>query len=125
MATGSQETIKVPGLVASASLAAKQYHVVALASTAGEVIVAAAGTSKCLGILQNDPAAGEPTSIVAFGLTKAVAEASVSAGALLTANSTGQVQATTTANDQIVGRALSASVNAGDMIDVFAYSANL
>lgn len=122
---GSQEVLKTPGLVAAEDLSAKQYHVVQLASTAMQVKISAAGTSKNLGILQNDPVAGEPASVVTTGFTKAVAEASVAAGVLLTANSTGQVQATTTANDQIIGRSLTASVSAGDIIVMNAYQGNL
>jgi hypothetical protein len=117
MATFSEQ-FRIPGLVATSDLSSHQYKVVKLASTAGQVKVSAAATDAHLGILQNDPAAGEVASIAFVGVSKAVAAASVTAGSLLTANSTGQVKATTTGNDRVIGLALSASTNAGDIIRV-------
>ncbi len=106
----------IPGLVAGADLSAAQYKCVKLASTAGEVIASAAATDTTIGILQNDPADGEPADVAHSGSCLAVAEASVSRADLLASNSTGQVQATTSANNKLIGVAIEASTNAGELI---------
>jgi hypothetical protein len=108
----------IPGLLASATLAASQYKIVKVASTAGEVIVGAAATDELLGIVQNDPAAGEPADVAFLGIGKALAEASVAYGDPLTCSTTGRVKSTTTNGHRVVGYALEASSTAGDIIRV-------
>lgn len=109
----------LPGFVAAASMAAQQYYVVRLASTAGQVAVGAtAATDPLIGIVQNDPAAGEPAEVAVAGVCRAAAEASVGIGAKLTVSSTGRVLATTTDKDEIIGIACQASGAAGDIITV-------
>ena len=78
MATyGEYQTI--PGLIAnSTGLAAKQYYVVQLESTGGIVKLSTSGTSKTIGALQNDPAAGEAAEVAWSGVFKVAAEASPS-----------------------------------------------
>jgi hypothetical protein len=118
MATGGRYD-SIPGLKASATLASSQYYVVKAASTAGEVIVGAtAATDPVLGIVQNDPAAGEVADVAFVGICKAAAEASVTYGSQLTTSTTGRVKTTTTDGDRIVGIALEASSAAGDIISV-------
>ena len=112
------EHLRIPGLVASGDLDAKQYHVVALATTAKAVKIAASGTVAVLGILQNDPKSGEAASVVCAGMTKAVAGGAIAVGDLLTANSTGQCIATTTANNKVVGKAITAVTTAGDLFEL-------
>ena len=116
MATfGKYETI--PGLVATGDLSSSQYLVVKASSTAGAVKVAAtAATDAILGVLQNDPASGEAAEVAFSGICKVKAAASVTFGAPVTFNSTGQVKITTTDGDRIVGIALEASDTAGDII---------
>lgn len=109
----------IPGLLATATLAAKQYYVVQASSTAGEVKVGStAATDLILGIVQNDPAAGEVADVACNGIAKAAAETGVTYGDSLTTSSTGRVKTTTTDGDQIVGIALASSTAAGDIIPV-------
>ena len=106
------------GVKASATLASKQYYVVKASSTAGEVKAAAAATDKLLGIVQNDPAAGEVADVAINGFVKAAGEASISYGDALTASSTGRVKSTTTNGHHVIGTALEATSSAGDIIRV-------
>ena len=108
----------IPGLKASSTFAAKQYYVCKVSSTAGEVIPGAAATDSLLGIVQNDPAAGEVADVAAVGICKAAGEASVSFGSALTCSSTGRVKATTTNGHVLVGYALAATAAAGNIIPV-------
>jgi len=105
-------------LVSSASLASKQYYMVKLASTAGEVIVGAANTDAIIGVVYNDPAAGQEAQIAVGGVLKVAGEASVSAGNWVTCSSTGRAKATTTDGDVVLGTALDATSSAGDIIRV-------
>lgn len=106
------------GLVASATLASKQYYLVKAASTAGEVIVAAAGTDAILGVVQNDPGAGEAAAIGVGGIVKVAGEASVSVGDWVTSSTTGRAKTTTTDGNVVIGHALDATSSAGDIIRV-------
>ena len=106
------------GLTASATLAAKQYSLVKAASTAGEVIVAAAATDDILGVFQNDAGADEPVSIGIGGVLKVAAEASVNIGDWVTSSTTGRAKTTTTDGDVVLGHAIDASSAAGDIVRV-------
>ena len=117
MAFSTQYTT-IPGLKATATLAAKQYYVVQVSSTAGEVKVGTSATSKIIGVVQNDPAAGEAALVAAVGIAKCAAETSVAYGDFLTCSSTGRVKTTTSNNNFLVGKALAASSAAGDIIPV-------
>jgi hypothetical protein len=105
--------IQITGFTAQSTLAEKQFHAVVACSTAGKVKVGSASSDKILGILQNDPAAGEAAEIVGIGNSKAVMAAGVAFGDMLTVNSTGQLTTTTTAGDRVVAIALEASGGAG------------
>jgi hypothetical protein len=118
MSLSSSNYITLPGLTASATLAAKQYYVVKMASTAKQVIVGAAATDAVIGVVQNDPAAGEEALVAIAGACKAAAEASVSAGDFVASSTTGRVKTTTTGNDDYVGKAIEASSAAGDIITI-------
>jgi len=119
MATfGKYESI--PGLTATSTLAASQYKVVQLSSTAGQVKLATSGTSKIIGIVQNDPAAGEAADVAFLGVVKGAAETSVAVGDKVTSSSTGRLKTTTTDGDVILGTALEASDTAGDIIRIVA-----
>ena len=110
----------IPGIVASAtSLATKQYYVVQLTTTAGQVKLASTPASdKICGILQNNPAAGEVAEVAFSGICKGSAEGAISRGDFLTTNSTGQLQTTTTDKDEVVGLALEAATTQNDVIPV-------
>ena len=112
------EYSSIPGLLAGADLSAKQYYAVKFASTAGEVVVAAANTDKLAGILQNDPADGEVADVAFLGLAYGSAEGAISAGDHVTSNSTGQLQLTTTGNDHILGIAVETVSTLNDIIAI-------
>ena len=110
--------ITLPGFVAATTMAAKQYYVVRLATTAGEVEVGSVAASDAIiGIVQNDPAADEPAEIAVAGVCKAACEASTLIGSKLTVSTTGRVKATTTDKDEVIGIAIQAGT-AGDIITV-------
>jgi hypothetical protein len=112
------EYLSYPGLLAGSSFASLQYHVCKLASTAGEVVPAAAKTDELMGVVQNDPADGEAAEIAIFGYCKAVASTGITAGSWLTVDTTGRVVAASTNGTGIVGYAPIAAVNAGDIIEI-------
>lgn len=115
----SGEYISIPGLKASATLAAKQYYAVKLASTAHEVVVCSASDQECIGIVQNDPAAGEVAVVACLGIAKAAVEASVSAGDYLGPSATGRLKAVTADNTSIIAYAMEgATTSAADIIKV-------
>ena len=117
MSEGTRNYFTIPGLDAGANLSAAQYKLVKLASTARQVILAAAKTDTVIGVLMNDPSAqGQPAEVACIGVVKLVAEASVSAGVNLVSNSTGQAQGSSTTDDDSFGVAITASTDAGDLI---------
>jgi hypothetical protein len=111
------EYVTIPGLVAGASLTAKQYTPVMLSSTAARTVLSHVATTRvCVGILMNDPASGEVAEVAALGVAKCVAgTATLTRGASLSSNSTGAVPATA---GKIWGIAIDAAVTKGDLISV-------
>lgn len=122
MAT-SNVTNFITGLVAGSSLASSQYKVVKFASTAGAVVAVNATTDLAIGILQNDPASGQPASIAGPGsIAKAIAGVNdLAAGELVGFNTTGQVVDHTTDNRRIIAQALEASTAVGDYVRVLVH----
>jgi hypothetical protein len=118
MAISTTQSMKLPGVTAGADLSAKQYYCVKMASTAKEVVVSSAATDASIGLIQNDPVDGQEALVVVSGPARAAAETSVSAGDWVASSTTGRVKTTTTANDDVVGRAVEASSAAGDIITV-------
>src|SRR3990167_5521569 len=119
MTSVHQKYISPVGLVAGASLAAKQYHGVKAASTAGQVISVAASTDVVIGIVQNDAASGEPADVAMLGVALAIAGTStITLGETLRCNSTGRMIETTTDNGRRIAVALQASGADGDEISV-------
>jgi hypothetical protein len=116
--TVSNSVFTIPGLIAAATQASNQYKVMQLCSTAGQIKIGTSATSKVIGILQNDPAAGEPAEVQFLGVAKALTEASVVVGDALACSSTGRVKASTTGGDRLLGFALDAAGAAGDLIRV-------
>lgn len=113
------KTITIPGLTAGVSLTAAQYKVVKFASTASAVISVAATTDFAVGVLQNDPAAGEAAEVAYLGVAIALAGVNdLAVGELVGFNSTGQVVDHTTDNRRIIGQALTASTAVGDEVRV-------
>lgn len=124
MAANSGENLKIHGLVATGDLSAKQYHVAMLASTARTVKASTGPTAANVGILDNDPAAGEPASVIGAGMAKAMSGAAIAAGDLVTANTTAQLVATTSANNKVVGRAITAASGTAVLFEVFVGQSN-
>lgn len=106
------------GVKASATFAAKQYYVCKASGTAREVKPAASNTGVLIGIVQNDPAAGEVADVAINGIGKAAAETGISWGSPLTVSSTGRVKACNTNGQTVIGYALEASATAGDILGV-------
>jgi hypothetical protein len=102
-------TLRLPGLRASSDLSSNQFYAVKAASTAGEVGVVTAGSDDCIGILYNEPGSGEAAEVAAGGILKGKAGDSISAGALVSFNSTGKlIPANSTANI-VIGYAVEAA----------------
>ena len=120
MANSYGNYITLPGMKASATLASKQYYIVKLSSTAGEVKVSASTLDQHIGIVQNDPAAGEPAEVAFVGVCLGVAGSAITLGDHLTSNKTGTLEtvAATVAARPIVGRALNTVTTAGDLVTV-------
>lgn len=80
----------VPGLNASADLSASQFRAVTVNSSSQVALAGTQGTV-VVGILQNKPtAAGQAAQVMALGVSKVVAGATVAAGALVECDSTGR-----------------------------------
>lgn len=118
MAYGSENQLRIPGLVAGGDLSSAQYKAVKMASTVGAVIVAALAADQVVGILQNDPAEGEPAIVCAAGVSKAVRGTTLAAGAHVASDTTGRLQTTSSANDTVVGMCIIAGSSAGDLVTV-------
>lgn len=112
------EGFTIPGLLAGEDLSDSQYKIVKVASTAGEVIVGAAGTDSILGVLTNDPEDAEVASIQFGGIAKVLAETGVSAGDHVACSATGRAITTTSGNDHVLGVAVTPSSSTGDLIQV-------
>lgn len=117
MATYS-EGLTLPGMIATGDLSGSQYKIVKLGTTANTVKVGSAGTDAIVGVLGNDPTDGQEALVQFTGVAKVLAEASVTKGSLVSCSATGRAKTTTTANHQVLGRALEASAAAGDLIRV-------
>lgn len=84
-----------------------------------EVVVATAATDKIIGVTSNSCEAGEVVDVrllSAQGSSKFKAGAAVAVGDLLTTDADGEVIATTTAGNRVVGQALEAGVD-NDLIE--------
>lgn len=100
------------------TLATKQYYIVKQ-HTDGTLILAAAGTDKIVGVVQNKPAVGAAALVRFLGTTKVVAGGTISVGAWVTSDSNGKAIATTTDKDVVLGKYLgTASAASGDIIEV-------
>lgn len=94
----------------------------------GQVVPAAASTDVSIGVLRNTPTLTGAAAVANYpqnadvhmrnanGQFKVQAGGSFSLGANLTANSSGQAVATTTAGDQVIGFAEQASTGSGQVI---------
>ena len=102
---------------ANTDLSTKQNYFVKL--TSGKVALAAAGTDKILGVLNNYPsAANQAATVQITGTAKVVASGAISALAYVTSDSAGKAVATTSSGDTVRGIALEAAAADGDIIEV-------
>ena len=109
-------------MVAGESLAAAQYKLVELSTTADNTVEIVDGANDMpIGIVANNPVEGGAANIIHAGITKAIAGGSITRGALLKATTAGKVQtATQAATDAyaIVGRALQSAGGDGEVITI-------
>ena len=108
---------------AAIDLSSYQYRFVSAGSVAGEVTLSALGAST-LGVLQNDPVAGEEATVRWFGSTKVMANAgsAIVNGGLVKSGSDGMAwgYASPTASVYAAGVAMEAlSSGSGVMIEIF------
>lgn len=82
---------RIPGLTASADLSAKQFHWVKMSGDY-TVTVCAAVTDVPIGVLQNKPESGQEATVAWLGVTKIVADETLTAGAVIGSSSDGQAQ---------------------------------
>lgn len=110
-----------PGVNAGADLSGAQFAVVKLsgADTVALSTAVAIGDRDILGILQNKPSSGQAAYVAREGYTKAVAGAAITVNKLLTHNSSGRVITVNSGDSKwIIGRALEAASNDGDVISI-------
>ena len=69
-------------LIAAVDLSSYQYYVMVAGSTAGECTVATGHGASAIGILQNDPTAGEEAVVRVFGFSKVRATTEAAASTL-------------------------------------------
>ena len=125
MAAGALAAVNptyIPGLTAGLTLAAHQYKCVKWASTAKAVILVAATTDVCCGVVQNDPAAGEAALVQSHGIAICWAGTStLTAGQNVGYDTTGRVINHTTETRQSIGRANDPSTAVGDYVRIALY----
>jgi len=104
-----------PNLV---SLAAAQF-LFAVDDGAGNAAVNAVLGGPSVGVIQNDPAANEATSLMVYGISKVVAGAAIASGALVSSDASGRAitQPGVAPNHQL-GIAWEAATAAGQIISV-------
>ena len=114
---------------AAVDLSSYQYYLMKAGSIAGEVTFNATANGSCLGVLQNDPTAGEEAAVRIFGSTKVRASTEQAAslinwGGLLKSSSTGMATGYvgTTASYFAVGMAFeTVASGSGQYIDAFVF----
>lgn len=104
-------------------LSTRQYYAMRLSAEDTLALGGATGgtTARVIGILQNDPLAGENGQVCMLGFTKAVVNAGTDIAAMnfLTCGSAGRLVKLTTAGSFFIGRALEAATNTHEIIDIF------
>jgi hypothetical protein len=93
-----------------------QYTVVKVTATGCDT--ATANGDAIIGVAQNAPNAGEMCTVRILGTSKAVASAAITVGTTVTATTGGKIVTDSTDTHGILGRALEAAANTGDIIEV-------
>ena len=112
--------IRFGNLTAGADLSSKQFYFVKLAS-ATTVDVCSAVTDVPIGILQNTPESGETATIAIFGISKAVADGTLTAGRWIGTSADSQAAGITPGSDTtvyVMGQAIQAA-SAGETFTMF------
>lgn len=120
MATEGAQPLK-SSFIAGADLSAKQYYFVKM-SADDTVIVCAGATDKPVGVLQNNPIAGQTAEVTVIGETKISGDADLNAGDSIGTSGDGQaaayVSGTGTTN-YIVGQVKLGNTAAGGLVTAF------
>lgn len=104
-------------------LRARQYHVVRLMTTAGDVGMATSPTSNFVfGVLQNKPNSLEHATVAIFGESKVIVGSAVSYGDLLTVSASGRAVKVSSGN-MAFGRALATVSNDGEYVRALLFPA--
>ena len=112
-------------LTAAADLSDKQYYFVKLAS-ATTVNVCTAITDLPIGILQNTPTSGQAADVRIFGVSKASADGTITAGRWISTSADSQAAGITPGSDTtqyVMGQAIQAA-SAGETFTMFLNPSN-
>ena len=109
MATSSG-MVTFGGWTAENDLSTKQFYAVETGTNAGEVDVCDGATDLVVGILQNDPTAGQACEVAIGGIAKAIAGGTISRGNRVGTDSSGKLVAKTSDADLVCGIAVDAAV---------------
>lgn len=116
---------KCPSLVATNTLATKQFYCVKLdTSNDNQVVIAATDGEPIFGVLQNKPGAGVEAEVTCIGVTKVIASEALTVGDLWGTDSSGKakiVEATNTGadiGDTIMGIVIAGGSAANDIVTV-------
>ena len=118
-------SINLGTLTAAADLSSKQYYFVKLAS-ATTVNVCSAVTDLPIGILQNNPESGEQAVVQIFGISKVVADGTITAGRWMGTSADSQAAGITPGSDTtvyVMGQAIQAA-SAGETFTMFLNPSN-
>ena len=101
----------------SEDLRAKQYYIMQMDSS-GDCEIGEGATDLLIGVLQNTPESGQAANVRFAGTSKVLAAGAISIGDWVTTDSAGKAVATTTDKNVVIGKALEAGTNAGDIIEI-------
>jgi hypothetical protein len=102
------DQLTVPGFKAAADLTGKQYTAVRHSAALTTNLASDATNSGVLGVLQNKPSTNEAATIAYQGLSKMRAGGAITAGVLITYNSSGKAAAVAS-GQMAIGRAIEAA----------------
>lgn len=108
----------IASFTAENDLSAKQFFLMELGASAGQVDVCDGATDRVVGVLINKPEAGEVAEVQVFGIAKAVASAAITKGATVGTTNAGKLVAKTADADFICGIALEAAAADLDVISI-------
>lgn len=106
--------VQLVSLKAGEDLTEAQFSPVKLDAN-GNIVKATQATDIVIGVLQDNPAAGQMGAIMTFGITKVKAGDAISVGSLLTAHNNGTAKPASTGS-KVFGIALTPASAAGQVI---------